>query len=143
MQWNHKEKKKNKWKWIDINLAAVRTFFIDLLTDDMTKLQSNCWSGVCGPNGLRNLFFADKIVAWIGETLGGGSKFKRPGVNERLLRIDIVYGDKNMLGEAMFIGDNGNSGEFGVCNLLNDDILYENEKKRNPEKCSCKSNVAN
>lgn len=50
-------------------------------------------------------------------------------MNERLLRIDVVYGDKNMLGEAIFIGDNGNNGEFGVCNLLyNDDILNEKNK---------------
>lgn len=72
---------------------------------------------------MRGLVFADKIVALIGERLGGGSTFNRPGVNERRLRIDVVYGDKNILGDAIGIGDNGNSGEFGVFNLLYSDIL--------------------
>lgn len=126
----------------DINLATDRTFFMDLFTDDMTKLHSNFWSGVMGPIGLLGLFLADKMLAWIGETLGGGRTFKWFGVNERRLRIDVVYGDKNILGEAIGIGDNGNNGEFGVCNLLYSDILCY-WKIRNPEQklCSCNLNI--
>lgn len=75
------------------------------------------------------------MLAWIGETLGGGSIFNRPGVNERRLRIDVVYGDKNMLGDPIRIGGNGESGEFGVSNLLYSDIfcfisfMFESKKK--------------
>lgn len=73
----------------------------------------------------RFVDLADKMALLIGERLGGGNTFRWLGVNERRLRIDVVYGDRYMLGDADIgtIGDNGNNGEFGVCTLRYIDIF--------------------
>lgn len=99
-----------------MNLTDDRTFFMDFFTDDSTfKLRFKRLLGGDNTN-LPHLFpLLDKWPARMGDRLGGGNTFKWPGVNERRLRIDVVYGDKYMLGEALGnIGDNGNNGEFGV-----------------------------
>lgn len=96
-----------------MNLTDERTFFIFFCDDDKTVVVR--FRRRSGSNGSRSFLLFDKIPAWIGERLGGGNTFKWFGVNERRLRIDVVYGDKNMLGDAIgYIGDNGINGEFGV-----------------------------
>lgn len=61
------------------------------------------------------------MPAWIGDKLGGGKIFKWFGVNERRLPSGAVYGDRNA---DDGIGDNGNSGEFGVWTLVYSDIFF-------------------
>lgn len=89
---------------------------MDFLDDDKMRLQSSGWSGVV-PVHLSTYVTAGRAAHSIGDKLGGGSIFKWLGVNERRDRIDVAYGDRNMLGDGEFghIGVNGISGEFGVC----------------------------
>lgn len=99
-----------------MNLTVDRTFFMDFFTDDtIFKLRFKRFFGE-DRTILPHLFpLLDKWAARIGEILGVGNTFKWPGVNERRLRSDVVYGDKYVFGEALCtIGDNGNNGEFGV-----------------------------
>lgn len=77
---------------LSIYLADDRIFLMEFFDDDKTKLQSN--RGVIAVHWSRWLFLPDSKRARIGETLGGGNKFNWLGVNERRLRIDVVYGDK-------------------------------------------------
>lgn len=108
------QKKNNE----NMNLADDRISFIDFFTDEKANVRFTRCSGDPVAYGFCSFFWLDKIPALIGDRLGGGKQFKWLGVNERRLRIDVVYGDKNMLGETTGIGDNGINGEFGVWTRL-------------------------
>lgn len=77
---------------LSIYLTVDRIFLMEFFDDDKIKLPSN--RGVIAVLWSRWLLLLDSKRARIGETLGGGNKFNWFGVNERRLRIDVVYGDK-------------------------------------------------